>query len=525
MRWLVGILLLLTTFALPSGALAHAQLRASEPTEGSLVDTSPARIVLTFNEPVSPVVLRLIGPDGTARDVDATAENEALTVTVPDVLDDGTHLLSWRVVSSDGHPLGGTLTFHIGAASATPPALAAPASGPARAAAALRLALTTVLVVTVGAAVFAVLVQREALALRMSNAGQIAAVLTVPIGTALLAAQGLDLLSLPPSALLTTAPWQSAFAAPLLLTVVLTIFAGVLSFLALRTAPGGAAKAAALAAWCLAALSFAVSGHAAAALPRWLTAPAIALHALALIFWLGALLPLLAALRYPRAAAVLQRFSTLAVPLVATLVASGALITWAQTGGDISALLGSTYGAVLGAKLILVLTLLALAARNRLVLTPALERGIPDAAPRLARAIRIEILAGLVILALASGFRLTPPPRALVMPAEPLFAHIHTRRLMVDVALTPGRAGPVELELGFQNGDFGVLVPKEVEVTLSMPEIGIEPIRVEALLGNDGLWRAGPVTLPTPGDWVVSLRILITDFESVLLQQTIRLEA
>jgi copper transport protein len=176
---------------------------------------------------------------------------------------------------------------------------------------------------------------------------------------------------------------------------------------------------------------------------------------------------------------------------------------------------------VLGAKLLLVAGLLTLALRNRLVLTPALAAGHPKTAPRLARTIRAEIVLGLAILVLASSFRLTPPPRALIEPAEPLYAHIHTDRAMADIRLTPDRAGLVEVSLGFQTGDFTELVPREVEVVLAQPEAGIEPIRLIALQGGDGLWHAGPVTLPVPGGWEVTLRLLVTEFERVTLTDTL----
>jgi copper transport protein len=92
------------------------------------------------------------------------------------------------------------------------------------------------------------------------------------------------------------------------------------------------------------------------------------------------------------------------------------------------------------------------------------------------------------------------------------------------MTLTPGRAGPVSIVLGFQTGGFEELALLEVELTFVMPAAGIEPIRIEARVGEDGLWRAGPLTLPTPGEWEVSVQILITDFESLTLRNTITLE-
>lgn len=501
---------------LPVQVLAHAQLRASEPSEGAVLAVPPGMLTLTFNEAVSPLVLRLVAPDGSATDLDGTARNATVGAVPPAELAEGTWLLSWRVVSADGHPVGGSLSFHIGQPSATPATPSALAAGAARTAAALRLALTVALVVAVGAALHAGLVARAGPSPALRRLGILSAVASVPVGLALIGAQGLDMLSLSPVVLLTTQPWQAALASPLAVTVALVVAANVVAVAGLRARTQAPRLALSLAAWGLGALSFAASGHAAAAPPGALTLPAVALHAAALIFWMGALLPLLFALRGPDPARLLQRFSGLAVPMVTVLILSGAALTWAQAGSP-AALAGSAYGMVLATKLLLVAGLLALALHNRLVLTPALAAGRAGAAPRFARAIRAEIVLGLAILALASAFRLTPPPRALIEPAAPLYAHIHTNRAMADIRLTPGRTGPVEVALGLQTGDFDELVPRAVEVVLAQPEAGIEPIRLTALQGGDGLWHAGPVSLPVPGGWEVTLRLLITDFERVTL--------
>lgn len=515
-RLLVACLLAM----LPLQALAHAALRASDPAEGAILATAPAVLTLEFSEPVSPLVLRLVAPDGTTTDLAGTARNATLSAVPPADLAEGTWLLSWRVASSDGHPVGGSLTFHVGRPSALPPTPAELAAGAARLAAALRLSLTVALVVAVGAAVHAALVARRDPPPALRCAATLAAVAAVPVGLVLIGVQGLDMLSLAPAALWTAQPWRAALASPLAVTVALTAAASGAAAAGLHATSQGARLALSLAAWALGALSFAASGHAAAAPPRALTLPAVVLHAAALIFWLGALVPLLSALRGPEPVLLLRRFSGLAVPLVAALILSGAMLTWAQAGSP-AALAGSTYGLLLGAKLVLVAGLLALALRNRLVLTPALAAGRADAAPRLSRAIRAEIVLGLAVVALASSFRLTQPPRALIEPAAPLYAHIHTGRAMADIRLTPGRPGPVAIALGFQTGDFAELVPREVEVVLAHPEAGIEPIRLMALRGGDGLWHAGPVTLPVPGGWKVTLRLLVSDFEQVTLSDTL----
>lgn len=94
---------------------------------------------------------------------------------------------------------------------------------------------------------------------------------------------------------------------------------------------------------------------------------------------------------------------------------------------------------------------------------------------------------------------------------------------MADIRLTPGRVGPVEVAPGFQTGDFAELVPQEVEIVFAQPAAGIQPIRLTALPGGDGLWHVGPVTLPRPGDWGVTLRLFVPDLGPVTLTETLTL--
>ncbi|MEM6439108.1 MAG: copper resistance protein CopC [Pseudomonadota bacterium] len=506
----------------PLQALAHAQLRVSDPAEGAVVAEQPAVVTLTFNEAVAPLVLRLTGPDGEAVDLEGVAENEAVAVPLPATGATGTILLSWRVVSSDGHPVGGTLTFHVGAPSEAPPSAERPTKGAARLAAVLRLTLTAALVLAVGGALFIAVVDRSEAGAELTCIIPAAAVATPVAGALLIGAEGLDMLGLPPADLAKSPPWRAGLRAPITTTVVLSAVGAALAAGSLRAAGKHAQAALAISAWILASLSFAASGHAAVAPPRLVATSAVALHAAALIFWMGSLIPLVLALGRADADALLRRFSSIAAPMVGVLAISGATLVWLQSGG-LAALAASTYGALLAVKLALAAGLLILAARNRLVLTPALAQGRPEARPRLAHAIRAEIVIGIAILALASAFRLTPPPRALAEPAEPLFLHIHRGDAMADLSLTPGRAGPVEVSLGFQTADFEELTPQEVEIAFAKPEAGIEPLRLDALRGGDGFWHAGPVVLPRPGDWQVTVRLLITDFERVTLTDTLNL--
>ncbi|HET9067116.1 MAG TPA: CopD family protein, partial [Amaricoccus sp.] len=442
------------------------------------------------------------------------AEGSRLRVPVPAGLGSGTQILSWRVVSADGHPVGGSHLFSIGAPSET----AAPEGGggiggAAWAAAVARGALTLALTFGVGGAVYLRWVDRAAATARARRFAAAAAWAALPLAAAALGLHGLDLLDAPAAALAGGAAWRAALASPFAATALASALAGLAAAAALRR-EGAAAAGLAAAAWALAAVSFALFGHAATAPPRWLTAPAVALHAAGFIFWIGAL-PWLAA----RAAApggpppaTLRRFSALAVPLVAGIVLSGAILALVQVGRP-SALIATAYGRLLLAKLALVALLLLLAALNRFRLTPGIARGDGAAARRFRRSVAAEILLGLLVLVLASGFRLTPPPRVLALAVpQAAHAHAHGSAAMADVTVTPGRAGANVVEIRLMASDFGPLDPLEVGIAFSDPERGVEPIRLEAARDGSGGWRAGPVQLPHPGRWTLTLDVLVSDF-------------
>ncbi len=471
-----------------------------------MMSEAPAAATLTFSEPVRPLVLRWFPPAGGAAIEGAPeAAGDSLVVPLPADPVEGTWLLSWRVASADGHPVGGSLTFSIGRATsgaADASEAAAPRSAPT--AALGRGLLTLALVFGVGGAVFRDLVDRGRSGRLAPTVAGCSAIAVLPLAVLALGLQGLDLLDLAPGSLVTPAPWRAALASPFAATAVLAAAAAVAS--ACR-APGWAVLA-----WALAAVSFALFGHAATAAPRWLTAPSVAIHAAAVVFWIGALPGLAERAASPGAALVptLRRFSALAMPLVALLLLSGALLAIVQMRTP-AALVASAYGRLLLAKLVAVALLLALAAVNRLLLTPAIERGETGAARRFRRSVAAEILLGVAILCLASGFRLTPPPRALAAAASEAYVHMHGPNVMADVTLKPGRPGANRIEIALMSADGGELDPLEVRISFADPARGIEPIRLEA--SRDGpLWLAGPVELPVGGQWTVRLDVLVSDF-------------
>ncbi len=117
----IGALLVAATavLGLAAPASAHATLVSTDPAEGEVLATAPGEVTFTFDEPVQLVPDGLLAFDaaGDRVDVDASASDTEVTGDLPDDLDEGTYVVTWRVVSADGHPIAGSLTFHVGAPS------------------------------------------------------------------------------------------------------------------------------------------------------------------------------------------------------------------------------------------------------------------------------------------------------------------------------------------------------------------------------------------------------------------------
>lgn len=535
-RWLLPAawMALLLFWAPVPAAFAHAALLSAEPADGAALDGMPAQAVLHFNEPVSPLRLQLALPDGRLEPLaQAAAEGSSLQVPLPPRQAPGSYGLSWRVVSLDGHPVGGTLTFTLGAVPPARDGSAAPGPADAGSRPALdaitllgRWALYAALLFGAAAAAFPYWTgaRRDCVpppwTTRLIALGLPAIVLS-------LAAQGLDALAAGPSALLGTTPWRAALSTRYAATLCLALLALASARMAWRMRGAGARAAFALAAPLLTALAFAASGHASTAPPAWLARPLVMLHVLAAALWLGALIPLHRAARAGATVALsdaLTAFSHRIRGVVLTLLASGALLAWTQLGGleGLAAPWRSDYGRVLLAKLAGVAVLLTLAGWNRWRLSGPAQRGEANAAGALRRVVAAEIAVALAVLALVSLWRLTPPPRAALQQTIQEAENevwLHGDGLMARLRCAPrGASSQAELRIALSDHAGRAISPLGLRITLSRPEQGIEPIRLDARPDGPEGWLAAPLRLPALPSWHLRIDALIDDFDARSLE-------
>ncbi|MEN3381512.1 MAG: copper transport protein, partial [Hyphomicrobiales bacterium] len=229
---------LLASLLYMPAAHAHATLIGSEPADGAVLARAPTTVRLTFNEPVSPLIMRLVGaPGGSARELGAVAvEGQSVVVTLPELPQEamqGTYGVSWRVVSADGHPVGGTLSFSVGTRGdfvfvSRRDVLVRDALW------AGRFALYLVLFIGAGGAFFLAWAPGVSAAERIVGAALVIGLIATPLTVGL---QGLDALDLPLSALDLRTAWETGLGTaygPSALMAQFALFAGLFSLSAER---------------------------------------------------------------------------------------------------------------------------------------------------------------------------------------------------------------------------------------------------------------------------------------------------
>lgn len=120
--------------AMPQSASAHAVVVSSSPNDGASLAAAPPEVRMQFSEPVSTELggLRVVNSQGQRVDTGeevATGDPMAIAARLNTGLDDGTYVASYRVVSADGHPITGAITFGVGDAPSRVNGAAFPGAG------------------------------------------------------------------------------------------------------------------------------------------------------------------------------------------------------------------------------------------------------------------------------------------------------------------------------------------------------------------------------------------------------------
>lgn len=135
--WIGGILTLLALVLVAAPARAHAELEASDPQDGATLAVAPTDLTFTFGEDILPegnaVTLTDVASDARLEVGPVEVEGDTVSVSWPQSSPAGEFRAAYRVVSADGHPIDGTISFTVeqavGALEASPGSTS-PAAGP-----------------------------------------------------------------------------------------------------------------------------------------------------------------------------------------------------------------------------------------------------------------------------------------------------------------------------------------------------------------------------------------------------------
>lgn len=424
--------------ASPERAAAHSAFVGAQPHPGARLEQAPARIVLTFTEPLNRRLARaeLVGADGRAVALSAQAADARRLLLKPrGALPTGSYRVLWHTVSTDdGHALEGSFAFgvRVAAAGGTQKLEESPLARSGVVRVGLRGVLYCALILLAGALLVPRLVRgkhgswlavdadargasavarRERRIIENTAWCAVLAAAATTLAETADAAGGLGLGTL--DDYLTT---SGSGVARIVLVASLAVVA-----LAATARPRASAGAAVVA---LGAVAF--SGHAGSASPRAATVANDWVHLLSGSVWLGGMAMLVlvwgptlrrgaSATRDAVARDVVPGFGRVALPAFLLVVVTG-LVNLVVQLGHLDALWRTGYGQVLLAKMALVGLIAAFSATHALRLRPKLLGA--SASPRDVRRhwalLRSEPAVGVLVLAVVGLLVAFPlPPRQL----------------------------------------------------------------------------------------------------------------
>jgi hypothetical protein len=100
------------------------------------------------------------------------------------------------------------------------------------------------------------------------------------------------------------------------------------------------------------------------------------------------------------------------------------------------------------------------------------------------------------------------------VPDDSFFTHLHTEKAMANVTVSPARAGPVKLAIQLETIEELPLKAKAVSIRLTEMQTGRALQTIDAASDGDDQWHAS-VSVPSAGNWMLSLAIAISDSDKV----------
>jgi copper transport protein len=537
---LAGVLCgLSVALAQPSPASAHARLVQTTPAAGEVVGSGPLEVLIAFSEPVSPVPgkIKVIGPDGEPADGGEPARRgSVVAIPLRTTVSRGTYLVSYRVISADGHPIGGTFSYSVRERSTTPTSGDAVAGGDTDPLVRGMIPVAKYLgfaglVLVVGA----VLALTALWPRRLSRRGP-ARLAWLGVGLVGLSAVAGLVLQAPyttgaPLAGITVAGVRDVLGTTVgaMYLVRLAVLSAVALLLRrLLAGRGGTAGRALLAVLGLVGLvTWPLAGHPAVSPVPLVTVFADVAHLAGMAVWLGGLVMLIGFLlrraREHELVEILPTWSRWAVAAVCTLLVAGTANAVVEVGTT-RALLTTAYGRLILAKVALIAVVLGVAYWSRRMVRAGTAARRPG---RLRRLVGVELAVTAVVIAVAAMLVQTTPSRTASATPETVAvaATVYTTTLndelfSLRVEIVPARAGNNTVRLYAYTAADGPRAVAEWKATAAPAGDGLEPIEIPLLRITENQ-AFGDFVLPQGGTWVFRFTARVSEIDQSTVTATV----
>ena len=495
-------------------ASAHAVLDNSVPTSGATLEDTPLQIVLDFDESVESSLgyIKLFSSSGKRVQlpaVKADASDASIVRVVPPTLAQDSYVAVYRVISADGHPVEGAITFRVGAgavsnlASVIETALQdSETSNAVKVAMALMRFISYIAISIVLAGIFFLLgsdAPRKGLNRAVVLAGSV-----LGLSTALLyLLHGMNASGGTWGQIANVSVVKDVFATQ----VGESLFARIVVSFLLVSVVARWGKFVAVFAFATLPFTYAFAGHAAVDSPAALTIALLALHVAAVGVWCGGLI-LLMFVKDIRTTPIVEWFSQRAAILIAVVVATGVVQALLLMDG-IGNLTKTSYGKALIAKVCVVGIMLICAAIVR-------RRFYESGVSRLRAVLCAEVVVGLVVLTITSGM-VAASPRPTVSNA-PFSTALVQGDVIANITISPPRVGESEMHVIVSppNGSLDPVLA--IKARFSLVSGSVPPIQAELNAVGPNHF-VGYIQFVYPGEWKVDV-IVSPDANSEVLYST-----
>lgn len=521
MIWLMVCLICLMSF--PEMTSAHAYLKQSNPSVNTKLETSPKNISLVFSEPIQSAFhhIEVFGEDGNAELHESFIPDEDETKLIAKLKQDlrkGVYTIKWRVISSDGHPIEGTIPFIIGEETVTKAAADDHSS-------VYFPGLDKILIQGMQYLSFTLLsgflffylwlFPRKKASYSSRFSGIIwtaytllalSILLSLPLQTTTDAAVGWN--SVFKLSLLKETVFHTTFGTIWMIEMGLLVILFSSLLLTKKAIPAAYGSFLLIVALMLCKASI---GHTAAVNNQVLAVIMDFFHLLGMALWLGNLLALVLLLPGESKKEkdnliywqTIQRFSTFAIVFVLMLLVTG-IYASVQHVSSIQSLVNTPYGKVLIGKILLMLIMMGMG-------TYHFFRG-KFKEKKLGPSVLIEFSLGLIIIILAALLTNLPTANSHKLDNSQV---ITIENYQMSLELTPSQTGVNEMmvHVSDKNGDA---IPdiEQITGTLVSLDMNMGEENVPFKKKESGTYTAAPI-ISMDGSWKLSIHVLTSEYESV----------